>query len=683
MKRTLWTRILVPVLLVLLALPAFALAEETPPAEIQTPLEALDITVRDSAGQPADGTLPAGDLLATVRIRNNDSAGEAMIVLASYRESGQFSGLYYVSVSDFPVGGVFSVTFPVDNTDGELARLKAFTIGSFLDFTPQSDVVSYPAEPEPEPQPEPEPEPEPVDPADTLTIGEDSYTLGMSLQALTDLAGQPDEILASTAGHSWYVFGTEDYTDFFAAGVTDETVVRLVSAGKSFSCMEHKAGDTDLSDVPKTNGVTLYTDRNDNSILHAVMLTASAAPSRPIVSDEALRGESVMSFHLTNAFRVYHGLTPYIWSEPAAEAARLHSQDMADLDYFHHYSLDGRSPADRLAAQGLSFITVGENIVAGLSLSMDAYDGWVNSSGHRDNLLDDFQQLGVGAGYSGSSRSGWYMTQDFLTPDQPSPTPEPEPLVPADTLIIGEDSYTLGMSLQALTDLAGQPDEILASTAGHSWYVFGTEDYTDFFAAGVTDETVVRLVSAGKSFSCMEHKAGDTDLSDVPKTNGVTLYTDRNDNSILHAVMLTASAAPSRPIVSDEALRGESVMSFHLTNAFRVYHGLTPYIWSEPAAEAARLHSQDMADLDYFHHYSLDGRSPADRLAAQGLSFITVGENIVAGPSLGVDTYNGWVNSEGHRSNLLGNFRQLGVGAGYNGSSRSGWYMTQDFFTER
>lgn len=258
----------------------------------------------------------------------------------------------------------------------------------------------------------------------------------------------------------------------------------------------------------------------------------------------------------------------------------------------------------------------------------------------------------------------------------------PEPEVSADMqLTVAGETYALGMSADALTALAGQPSETLSSTAGYTWYVFGTNTYLDFLLAGVDGGKVVVLVSGGKAFSYLGNTAGAKNVS--ISNSYAKLYTDKNDGGILHAVMLRDANASHGTVTTVEALRGESIVNFHMTNAFRVYHGLKPFRWSEAAAEASRLHSQDMADQNYFEHNSLDGRSPWARMEAQGIRWSNAAENISAGRSNGVDSYDGWVNSSGHRQNMLGDCEELGVGAAYNAGSSYRWYMTQDFFTTR
>jgi uncharacterized protein YkwD len=92
-------------------------------------------------------------------------------------------------------------------------------------------------------------------------------------------------------------------------------------------------------------------------------------------------------------------------------AARGHSQDMAANDYFDHTGLDGRSPFDRMRDAGYPDPT-GENIAVGYRTPADVMNGWMNSDGHRRNLLTcEHQAIGVGLAYSDDGRPYW--TQVF------------------------------------------------------------------------------------------------------------------------------------------------------------------------------------------------------------------------------------------------------------------------------
>ena len=243
--------------------------------------------------------------------------------------------------------------------------------------------------------------------AETLTVSGKEYYLRMDAASL----GTPDEKLRSVCGYVWYVFGTGNYKNFFAAGVKDGKVVALQSSGKGFVYGGYKCGDV----ITKSNKYTrkLLTDKNDNKIVHAVDLYDIYYHYD--VDSTALACESKMNFHFANAFRVYHGLSKLSWCDKAAKAAYLHSKDMADQDYFDHTSLNGTPFYERVSAQGIKWRSCGENIAAGTAryTGMENYNAWVNSSGHRDNILGDFSYLGVGAAYNSASSYLYYFTQDF------------------------------------------------------------------------------------------------------------------------------------------------------------------------------------------------------------------------------------------------------------------------------
>ena len=116
---------------------------------------------------------------------------------------------------------------------------------------------------------------------------------------------------------------------------------------------------------------------------------------------------------LVNVERARAGCTAVRVDARLATAARLHSEDMARQDYFSHTSLDGRSPWDRIGAQGYAYGSA-ENIAAGYATPAAVMTGWMNSPGHRANILNcSNKALGVGIGHGGSY--GIYWTQDFGT----------------------------------------------------------------------------------------------------------------------------------------------------------------------------------------------------------------------------------------------------------------------------
>ena len=120
---------------------------------------------------------------------------------------------------------------------------------------------------------------------------------------------------------------------------------------------------------------------------------------------------------------------------------------------------------------------------------------------------------------------------------------------------------------------------------------------------------------------------------------------------------------------------------FNLVNEERSKAGASPLEWSDELADVARAHSADMAENDYFSHTDLNGGSFSDRIDAAGIGIKSTGaENIAAGSSTAEAVMNQWMNSEGHRKNILNpDLRKLGVGLAFNSDSEYGYYWTQCF----
>ena len=130
----------------------------------------------------------------------------------------------------------------------------------------------------------------------------------------------------------------------------------------------------------------------------ALSLLSPAAPAGAEVTFESMAYEVV---ELTNLERDRAGLPSLEWNETLAIEASWHAQDMAVRDYFGHYSPEGTSPSERARLAGYPGFDwgpfVGENIAKGLPTSEGVVQSWLNSEGHRQNLLlPDYREIGVG-----------------------------------------------------------------------------------------------------------------------------------------------------------------------------------------------------------------------------------------------------------------------------------------------
>ncbi|MGW3014356.1 CAP domain-containing protein [Streptomyces sp. NPDC001219] len=141
--------------------------------------------------------------------------------------------------------------------------------------------------------------------------------------------------------------------------------------------------------------------------------TASAAPERTVAASKAPDTQSsaeTQVLSLVNEERAQAGCSPVTADKELAGLAQDFSDDMARRGFFDHTDPDGDTPWDRARDAGVDDLG-GENIARGQADAEAVMDSWMNSPGHRANILNcEYKTLGVGA-HSGSGGPWW--TQDF------------------------------------------------------------------------------------------------------------------------------------------------------------------------------------------------------------------------------------------------------------------------------
>ena len=116
----------------------------------------------------------------------------------------------------------------------------------------------------------------------------------------------------------------------------------------------------------------------------------------PQISQSVLSYESEV-IRLVNEVRRENGLKALTANWELSRVARYKSQDMLNKGYFSHTSPTYGTPFQMIKAFGLSFRTAGENIARGYPTPQAVVNGWMNSSGHRANILNaSYTQIGVG-----------------------------------------------------------------------------------------------------------------------------------------------------------------------------------------------------------------------------------------------------------------------------------------------
>ena len=120
-------------------------------------------------------------------------------------------------------------------------------------------------------------------------------------------------------------------------------------------------------------------------------------------------------FELVNKERAARGLATFKYNTNLAYVARLKSQDMINKKYFSHTSPTYGSPFEMMEQFGLRFSAAGENIAYGQRTAAEVMNAWMNSPGHRANILSSAYTT-IGVGVAKAANGTLYWTQMLMNP---------------------------------------------------------------------------------------------------------------------------------------------------------------------------------------------------------------------------------------------------------------------------
>lgn len=224
---------------------------------------------------------------------------------------------------------------------------------------------------------------------------------------------------------------------------------------------------------------------------------------------------------LTNEFRQKNGLKALVLDQSLEKAADLHSKNMATQDFFSHTGKDNSRPWDRAQKAGYESGFVGENIAAGYRSAKAVVDGWINSPGHRANMLNsNYNEIGLGYYFlendTGKVNYKSYWTQVFgkgtldspapKPKPTPSPTPDPTPVPSPGNVIKGtakKDVLKGKATAETIYGLAGA--DTLKGRGGNDKLVGGKDN--DVIIGGRGDDTII-----GVDDKSTKAGAGEVDL---------------------------------------------------------------------------------------------------------------------------------------------------------------------------
>lgn len=190
------------------------------------------------------------------------------------------------------------------------------------------------------------------------------------------------------------------FLSIFTIEVFAQPVVYTVKAGDSMWKIASKY-EVGVSEIIAANP----TIKNPSMIYPGQKLTV------PTIDD--IKAKEAEVVRLVNVERSKKGLAPLAANWQLARVARYKSQDMINKNYFSHTSPTYGSPFNMMETFGIRFSAAGENIAMGQKTPAEVVTAWMNSPGHRANILSPtYNQIGVGLATSSSGKTYW--TQMFI-----------------------------------------------------------------------------------------------------------------------------------------------------------------------------------------------------------------------------------------------------------------------------
>ncbi|WLR43649.1 CAP domain-containing protein [Bacillus carboniphilus] len=337
-----------------------------------------------------------------------------------------------------------------------LLAVTLFLAMSFFDFPTQFETEKPPIENVPLSEGEENKQME-----NKIEIGQESLLtlIGQTSNQVIEQYGDPLRIDPSMYGYEWWIY-PQDEENYFQVGVRDQKVVTLFAIGPTLnisplkpnslieeieknqtvsdtveleeegSRYQFSLSDEDLKVRPllsiEDTFVQLYIDSNTKRVSSIRVLDGptlikhkpynltyrgTLLPEHKVEQDDwpyIQEGLKKQIFDVTNVIRARHNKMELLWDLEVSEMADRHSKDMSDHNFFAHQSPNSGSLLDRLTVSKIPFQIAGENIAAHYVDGLAAVEGWMNSSSHRETLLnDEYTHLGVGVHEK-------YYTQNFI-----------------------------------------------------------------------------------------------------------------------------------------------------------------------------------------------------------------------------------------------------------------------------
>ena len=385
-------------------------------------------------------------------------------------------------------------------------------------------------------------------------------------------------------------------------------------------------------------------------------------------------GSENLSGHLLNQSRVAHNLSPLVIAHQYKQVARKHSEEMANEDFFGHKNSRGEGSADRMRKIN-PYLNAGENILHSVTNPMQAHNGFMNSKGHRDNLLTpNFTHSITGVAFKKKAPH--------------------EPL------------YTVNF----YTDELKEPQKFL-SEYGFEWQLPQKVDYKNFYLKGIDnyEEVAIYETRVGVSFGGV--KVGQT-LNDVLNKHGrpidyitrnhvnyrqnyqdasnktthgtylideqyITYLYDTQDNNRIRAILVLDQKYENQLLQpygqpSATLRTANEQLMLHLINQIRAEKKLSALFAIPKQNEIARKHSQEMVNANVYQYNSLAGEDAATRLKKADVQVLAESSSVLRNQRNAIFSVHQLFNQTDDRDILTKpNFTHIIAGVAFNPQNKS------------
>ena len=259
------------------------------------------------------------------------------------------------------------------------------------------------------------------------------------------------------------------------------------------------------------------------------------------------------------------------------------------------------------------------------------------------------------------------------------------------TLLLVGSTFVGGVQAEAAVKTRSQVKTVNYRTISNNQY--GNVDYTKFMSGNFTAdfEAMKKIIINQNNCTTVPSTPSKEQVKEPvveqpttePTTKPTTQPSTGQDTSTKTPVT-EAPVVPETPVVNEKFMAQVEQAIFNKVNEERAKAGVAPLTYNKTMEKYARIKSQDMGDKNYFSHQDLSGNLITTKMKADGVSYRAWGENIayiggVSDPTALANQFmTNWMNSEGHRKNILStNFESIGVGV-YKAGNRV--YATQEFY---